>query len=225
MDTYGSKPIAILGDGPCLSDITDEDALCENRFVVAVQGASLKKKCHVAFMGDPYAIKYAMQFPDTQVIWATTTFASFNPGFTDRKNVHVVPSHHHIHGDPLYVQTAEYSKPFSRQNVGTGILACRHAFFHSNADSVELYGFDLCSDDPCCSKVHEEMIRYHMMESFGVEYEPAKQYVGQREAMTELRDAMPGFFVNCSPSSRCDLFPREERPWTSQLPSLETAPV
>jgi len=75
----------------------------------------------------------------------------------------------------------------------TCALLARHQL---QADKIEMYGFDF-NGQKC-----------------------PKEYLGQERCFEDWCSFEPNLFVNCCPSSLTDVFLKEERPWTSQSPSL-----
>lgn len=51
----GGRPIAILGDAPCLDDIVDVELLMESRYVIAINGACNRMPFHALCVADPVA--------------------------------------------------------------------------------------------------------------------------------------------------------------------------
>ena len=182
--------------------MVDEDALCENRFVIALHKAALRKKHHAIFLSDPYTRYYLEFLPQESPLWITDScgVGMFYSALAPRGDITWVPHYFYDFRTPAERGKTQWEKkeiPLGRKGIdwctGCALSLCQYLVHSLGIKRVEMYGVDL------------EPVEFNT------------QYTAQKRAFETWFEADGSLeFVNCSPSSACDIFPREEHPWTSQ---------
>jgi len=121
------KPVAILGDAPCLDDITDTVALLANRFVIAINGACRRQPFHALCVADPVAIKFLDVLTNKHRLYMSSlAYGRLRFGWERDGLLEVMPTR------------CLWRNPQATVNV-----LMLYLYVYHGIKEVELYGFDM----------------------------------------------------------------------------------